>query len=122
MFEPETAVVRGATKLAYSLAKNLKYLAIDVIPFSFSFISGNGKTIVISKKNSSVNKKFSQIFSNFKSNQKQIVIQIFEMDCSENKKILGKFILPIPQASVGQSNVCVIFEINENGILKLGWN
>ncbi|KAF8596605.1 heat shock protein 70 [Ceratobasidium sp. AG-I] len=96
---------------------------IDVCPLTMGIETTGGVFTKLIPRNTVVPTKKSQIFSTAADNQPTVLIQVFEGERSLTKdnNLLGKFELSgIPPAQRGVPQIEVTFEIDANGILKVG--
>ncbi|CAE6421930.1 unnamed protein product [Rhizoctonia solani] len=96
---------------------------IDVCPLTLGIETTGGVFTKLIPRNTVVPTKKSQIFSTAADNQPTVLIQVFEGERSLTKdnNLLGKFELSgIPPAQRGVPQIEVSFEIDANGILKVG--
>ncbi|CAE6357724.1 unnamed protein product [Rhizoctonia solani] len=96
---------------------------IDVCPLTLGIETTGGVFTKLIPRNTVVPTKKSQIFSTAADNQPTVLIQVFEGERSLTKdnNLLGKFELSgIPPAQRGVPQIEVTFEIDANGILKVG--
>ncbi|KAB5591765.1 glucose-regulated protein [Ceratobasidium theobromae] len=98
---------------------------IDVCPLTLGIETTGGVFTKLIPRNTVVPTKKSQIFSTAADNQPTVLIQVYEGERSLTKdnNLLGKFELSgIPPAQRGVPQIEVTFEIDANGILKVGAN
>ncbi|KAG8724237.1 ATPase with role in protein import into the ER [Ceratobasidium sp. 395] len=96
---------------------------IDVCPLTMGIETTGGVFTKLIPRNTVVPTKKSQIFSTAADNQPTVLIQVYEGERSLTKdnNLLGKFELSgIPPAQRGVPQIEVTFEIDANGILKVG--
>ncbi|KAJ1300574.1 hypothetical protein OPQ81_002228 [Rhizoctonia solani] len=96
---------------------------IDVCPLTLGIETTGGVFTKLIPRNTVVPTKKSQIFSTAADNQPTVLIQVYEGERSLTKdnNLLGKFELSgIPPAQRGVPQIEVTFEIDANGILKVG--
>jgi len=96
---------------------------IDVCPLTLGIETTGGVFTKLIPRNTVVPTKKSQIFSTAADNQPTVLIQVFEGERSMTKdnNHLGQFELTgIPPAPRGVPQIEVSFEIDANGIMKVG--
>ncbi|KAF8235873.1 heat shock protein 70 [Tricholoma matsutake] len=96
---------------------------VDVCPLTLGIETTGGVFTKLIPRNTVIPTKKSQIFSTAADNQPTVLIQVFEGERSLTKdnNLLGKFELSgIPPAPRGVPQIEVTFEIDANGIMKVG--
>ncbi|KDN46749.1 hypothetical protein RSAG8_04129, partial [Rhizoctonia solani AG-8 WAC10335] len=123
---PDEAVAYGAAIQGGILSGEAgveDVVLIDVCPLTLGIETTGGVFTKLIPRNTVVPTKKSQIFSTAADNQPTVLIQVFEGEGSLTKdnNLLGKFDLSgIPPAQRGVPQIEVTFEIDANGILKVG--
>ncbi|KAG8908786.1 ATPase with role in protein import into the ER [Tulasnella sp. 403] len=98
-------------------------LLIDVCPLTLGIETTGGVFTKIIPRNTVIPTKKSQTFSTAADNQEIVTIQVYEGEraLTKDNNLLGKFDLNgIPKAPRGVPQIDVSFEIDANGILKVG--
>merc|ERR1711959_767206 len=125
---PDEAVAFGATVQGGILSgeggESVKdVLLLDVAPLSMGVELEDGLMSKIIERNSVIPTKKTQEYTTVQDNQAQVNFQIYEGERSvaKNNHLLGSFTLEnIPAAKKGQPKIDVSFDIDQNGILKVG--
>ena len=121
---PDEIVAMGAaTQGSIIKGESKDILLLDVTPLALGVKTYGGAFTRIINANTTIPVSRSLIFSTVEDNQTEVDIQIFqgEREVAEENKSLGKFtLLAIKPAPRGVPRVEVTFNININGILKVG--
>merc|ERR1711988_1698540 len=98
-------------------------LLLDVAPLSMGVELEDGLMSKIIERNTVIPTKKTQEYTTVQDNQAQVNFQIYEGERSvaKNNHLLGSFTLEnIPAAKKGTPKIDVSFDIDQNGILKVG--
>ena len=96
---------------------------IDVCPLTLGIETTGGVMTKLIARNTVVPTKKSQIFSTAADNQPTVLIQVYEGEraMTKDNSHLGKFELTgIPPSPRGVPQIEVTFEVDANGIMKVG--
>jgi len=121
---PDEVVSVGAAIQAGVLAGDVKdILLLDVTPLSLGIETLGGVMTCLIKRNTTIPARKTEIFSTAADNQTSVEIHVLqgERDMASHNRTLGRFHLDnIPPAPRGIPQVEVSFDIDANGILKVG--
>jgi heat shock protein 5 len=125
---PDEAVAYGATVQGGILSgeggeATKDVLLLDVAPLSMGVELEDGIMSKIIERNTVIPTKKTQEYTTVQDNQAQVNFQIYEGERSmaKNNHLLGSFTLEnIPAAKKGAPKIDVSFDIDQNGILKVG--
>jgi heat shock protein 5 len=125
---PDEAVAFGATVQGGILSgeggESVKdVVLLDVAPLSMGVELEDGLMSKIIERNTVIPTKKTQEYTTVQDNQAQVNFQIYEGERSiaKNNHLLGSFTLEnIPAAKKGTPKIDVSFDIDQNGILKVG--
>lgn len=121
---PDEIVAMGAaTQGSIIKGESKDILLLDVTPLALGVKTYGGAFTRIINANTTIPVSRSLIFSTVEDNQTEVDIQIFqgEREIAEENKFLGKFtLLTIKPAPRGVPRIEVTFNINVNGMLKVG--
>jgi len=121
---PDEVVGVGAAIQAGVLGGEVKdILLLDVTPLSLSIETLGGVATALIDRNTTIPARKTQVFSTAADNQDEVEINVVqgERSMAADNKSLGKFRLDgIPAAARGVPQIEVTFDIDADGILKVG--
>ena len=121
---PDEVVAIGAAIQGGVLMGDVKdVLLLDVTPLTLGIETLGGVRTPLINRNTTVPTSKSQVFSTAADNQPQVEINVLqgEREMAGDNKTLGRFVLDgIPAAPRGMPQIEVTFDIDANGILKVG--
>lgn len=121
---PDEVVAIGAAIQAGVLAGEVKdVVLLDVTPLSLGVETLGGVMTKIIERNTTIPARRSQVFSTAEDNQPAVDIHVLqgEREMARDNRSLGQFKLDgIPLAPRGLPQIEVTFDIDANGILKVG--
>ena len=97
-------------------------LLLDIIPFSLGIATTSGAMTTFFRRNSTIPKKETQVFTTDRDNQKSVDIYVYEGEraMAMDNNLLGKFeITGIPPAPRLSPRIEVTFDMDRNGILNV---
>ncbi|KII84135.1 hypothetical protein PLICRDRAFT_46498 [Plicaturopsis crispa FD-325 SS-3] len=123
---PDEAVAYGAAVQGGILSGERgteDVVLVDVCPLTLGIETTGGVFTKLIPRNTVIPTRKSQIFSTAADNQPTVLIQVYEGErtLTKDNNLLGKFELSgIPPAPRGVPQIEVTFEIDANGIMKVG--
>ena len=121
---PDEVVGVGAAIQAGVLGGEVKdILLLDVTPLTLSIETLGGVATALIERNTTIPARKTQVFSTAADNQDEVEINVLqgERSMAADNKTLGKFRLDgIPAAPRGVPQIEVTFDIDADGILKVG--
>ncbi|MBT0957645.1 molecular chaperone DnaK [Alphaproteobacteria bacterium KMM 3653] len=121
---PDEVVAMGAAIQAGVLQGDVKdVVLLDVTPLSLGIETLGGVFTRLIDRNTTIPTKKSQIFSTAEDHQSAVTLRVFqgEREMAADNKMLGQFNLEeIPPAPRGMPQIEVTFDIDANGIVKVG--
>jgi molecular chaperone DnaK len=121
---PDEVVALGAAIQAGIISGEVKdVVLVDVTPLTLSIETLGGVATGLIDRNTTIPNRKSQVFSTASDNQAEVEIHVVqgERPFAADNRSLGKFTLDgIPPAARGVPQIEVTFDINKDGILKVG--
>ena len=121
---PDEVVACGAAIQGGVLQGDVKdVLLLDVTPLSLGIETLGGVMTKLIERNTTIPSKKSQVFSTAADGQSAVTVRVFqgERQMVSHNKLLGQFdLIDIPPAPRGTPQIMVSFDIDANGIVKVG--
>ncbi|MFV5994415.1 molecular chaperone DnaK [Streptomyces sp. NPDC056231] len=121
---PDEVVALGAAVQAGVLKGEVKdVLLLDVTPLSLGVETAGGVMTKIIERNTTIPARRSEVFSTAEDNQPAVDIVVLqgERELAADNRVLGRFRLEnLRPAPRGETQIEVTFDIDANGILKVG--
>lgn len=121
---PDEAVAMGAAIQGAVLKGEIKDIVlVDVAPLSLGIETLGGVFNKIIERNTTIPIRKSQVYSTAADGQTQVSIRVFqgEREMAADNKFMGQFeLVGIPPAPRGVPQIEVSFDIDANGIMKVG--
>ncbi|MGW3654911.1 molecular chaperone DnaK [Streptomyces sp. NPDC005151] len=121
---PDEVVALGAAVQAGVLKGEVKdVLLLDVTPLSLGVETAGGVMTKIIERNTTIPARRSEVFSTAEDNQPAVDIVVLqgERELAADNRVLGRFRLEdLRPAPRGETRIEVTFDIDANGILKVG--
>lgn len=123
--DPDQVVAQGAALHAASLIGHKsvpKSLLLDVLPLSLGLETMGGVVEKIMMRNTSIPAQAKQIFTTYENNQTGMILHVVqgEREMARDNRSLAQFTLKnLPLLPKGHAKVEVVFEVDEQGILKV---
>ncbi|MFF8959529.1 molecular chaperone DnaK [Streptomyces sp. NPDC014894] len=121
---PDEVVALGAAVQAGVLKGEVKdVLLLDVTPLSLGVETAGGVMTRILERNTTIPARRSEIFSTAEDDQPAVDVVVLqgERELAADNRVLGRFRLEnLPPAPRGETRIEVTFDIDANGILKVG--
>ena len=125
-FNTDEIVAKGAAILGATLSTSIshqseKVVLVDITPLSLGIALIGDEMSILIPKGTSLPTSIKRVYTNGKDNEKKLSLHIYqgELGTASKNKLLGKFILNIPEMKAGKARIEVEFNLDVNGILDV---